>query len=78
MKKLFIVLLSFSLCIHAQDQIVLEEMQARDFAKMPLLVGLLSSDHELKKISDVIKQDLEFTHQFDVTIFPVAGVEAKK
>jgi len=76
MKKIFIICFLF-FSIKGQSSIILEEFGAQQFSKMPLLVGLIHPDRELKKIAKVLKNDLEFTQQFEVTIQKVRSVESK-
>ncbi len=64
--------------LNAAEQVALQEMNARENAKMPLLVGLLHEDAELKGIGEVLKKDLEFTGQFTVTVEKVAELTSKR
>src|SRR5579859_1828495 len=60
------------------DQIILDEVAAQQHATMPLMIGLIKPDKTLKKISDVLKHDLEFTHQFEIATTHVKADDIKK
>ena len=78
MKKIF-VLISVSLCaLNAVDPITLDTVNAQKHKKMHVLFGLISPDEELKNLSQLIKNDLEFTGQFSIDADELSELKTKK
>jgi TolB protein len=78
MKKIFCTLaLCVTLAVHAVEQVALEEVNARQFKKMSILIGLLKADKDATVVSEQVKKDLEFTGQFSVDIETVDALSSK-
>ncbi len=78
MKKLILIVsIGIAAFLNAVEQISLQEVSARGNAKMPLFVGLMDADNDLRKVSEVLKKDLEFTGQFAVTAEKITELTSK-
>ncbi len=65
---LFSLVFSFGSNLFSAEQVALEELRAQKHEKMPLFIGLMNVNNDLKKMSELLKKDLEFTGQFAVTV----------
>ncbi|MBN1549445.1 hypothetical protein JW872_02175 [Candidatus Babeliales bacterium] len=70
--RILVVLLSFAL--YAHDQIEVGSVSAQVNEKMGIVLALIDPTGELQKVGNVVKQDLEFSNQFDVKIKKVSQV----
>ncbi len=77
MKRILTILTVITVHSLCAEQYVMQEVGALTHAKMPLAIGIVGKNKELKKVSQIIKHDLEFTDQFAVSLKKISHVESK-
>jgi TolB protein len=60
------------------DRLEMAEITAQEQAVMPLALGVIKPSAQLKKISLLIKRDLEFTKQFSVDVTPTQPARTRE
>lgn len=78
MKKLMFLVLSGWFTLGAVEQISLEKVQAAQFEKMRIVLGVMQDDGDVQKVTALLKHDLEFTGQFTVEVEKVSSPPTKK